>query len=113
MLLSFAVPMSVYMNAARSPPRSEPANSHAFLPRATPRSARSAALLVRQIRPSSRNRGERGPVLEHIVDRARDRVVACERGTLIERSHCSRSRYTSGTAISWRTAQPLGDGRCR
>src|SRR3546814_4482280 len=51
-----AVAMSVYMNAARSPPRSEPANSHDFLPRAMPLSARSAALFVRQIRPSSRNR---------------------------------------------------------
>src|SRR3546814_1688718 len=39
-----AVAMSVYMNAARSPPRSEPANSHDFLPRAMPLSARSAAL---------------------------------------------------------------------
>jgi hypothetical protein len=40
--------------AARSPPRSLPANSQAFLPRATPRSARSAALLVRQTRPALR-----------------------------------------------------------
>lgn len=55
-LLSLAVPISVYMNAARSPPRSEPANSHAFLPSAMPRRARSAALLVRQMRPSVRNR---------------------------------------------------------
>jgi len=38
--------MSVNMTAARSPPRSEPAKSHDF-------SARSAALLLRQIRPSS------------------------------------------------------------
>ena len=37
--------MSVYMRAARSAPRSDPANSHDFLPRAKPRSARSAALL--------------------------------------------------------------------
>src|SRR4051812_22071715 len=43
------------MTAARSPPRSEPANSHALRPSAIPRSARSAALLVRQIRPSRRN----------------------------------------------------------
>src|SRR3546814_1877278 len=48
-----AVAMSVYMNAARSPPRSEPANSHDFLPRAMPLSARSAALFVRQMRPRS------------------------------------------------------------
>ena len=47
--------ISEYIAAARSPPRSDPANSHAFLPTAIPRSARSAALLVRQIRPSSMN----------------------------------------------------------
>jgi hypothetical protein len=42
---SFAVVMSAYIIAARSPPRSLPANSQAFLPRATPRSARSAGLV--------------------------------------------------------------------
>jgi hypothetical protein len=36
---------------ARSPPRSDPANSHDFRPRAIPRSSRSAALLLRQMRP--------------------------------------------------------------
>jgi hypothetical protein len=35
----------VYIKAAHSAPRSEPANSHDFLPRARRRSARSAALL--------------------------------------------------------------------
>src|SRR5882757_7054998 len=54
--LSRTVWIRVYITAARSPPRSEPANSHDFLPSAIPRSARSAALLVRQIRPSSRKR---------------------------------------------------------
>jgi hypothetical protein len=44
------------LTAARSPPRSEPANSHDLRPSAMPRSARSAALLVRQMRPSSRKR---------------------------------------------------------
>ena len=44
------------MTAARCPPRSEPANNHDFLPSAIPRNARSAALLVRQMRPSSRKR---------------------------------------------------------
>src|SRR5262249_28381768 len=47
--LSRAVWISVYMTAARSPPRSEPANSHDLRPSAMPRSSRSAALLVRQI----------------------------------------------------------------
>ncbi len=57
--LSFAVMISVAMAAARSAPRSEPANSHDFLPSAKPRSARSAALFVRQIRPSSRKPAKR------------------------------------------------------
>ena len=48
------------MSAARSPPRSDPANSHAFLPRATPLKARSAALLVRQMRPSCSKRVKAG-----------------------------------------------------
>nr|BAM13966.1 transposase [Pseudomonas sp. K-62] len=52
--LSFAVTISVAMAAARSAPRPEPANSHALRPSAKPLSERSAALFVRQIRPSSR-----------------------------------------------------------
>src|ERR1700755_20193 len=52
MLLRRAVTMSVAITAARSAPRSEPANNHAFLPRAKPRNARSAALFVMQILPS-------------------------------------------------------------
>ena len=36
--------MRVYIAAARTPPRSEPANSHDFLPRAIPLSALSASL---------------------------------------------------------------------
>lgn len=50
----FAVTIKEYMKAALSPPRSEPAKSQDLLPSAIPRSARSAALLVRQIRPSFR-----------------------------------------------------------
>ena len=57
--LSLAVMISVAMTAARSAPRSEPANSQDFRPSAKPRSARSAALFVRQIRPSSMNRTNR------------------------------------------------------
>ena len=56
MSFSLAVPIIVYMAAARCPPRSDPAKSHDFLPRATPLSERSAALFVRQTRPLSRNR---------------------------------------------------------
>jgi hypothetical protein len=57
---NLAVAIREYMTAARCPPRSDPANSHDFLPRATPRSDLSAALFVRQMRPSSRNRVKPG-----------------------------------------------------
>jgi hypothetical protein len=43
--LSFAVTISVAMTAARSAPRSEPANSQHLRPRANLRSARSAAIV--------------------------------------------------------------------
>src|SRR5438874_9321209 len=52
--------MMLYMAAARCPPRSEPANNHDFRPKAMPRSALSAALFDRQIRPSSRKRVNAG-----------------------------------------------------
>src|SRR5947207_13098460 len=42
-----AVTIRLYMAAARCPPRSDPQNSHDFLPRAMPRSPLSAALLER------------------------------------------------------------------
>jgi len=51
---------SVNIAAARSPPRSEPANSDDLRPIAMPRNARSAALLVREMRPSSRKRVKDG-----------------------------------------------------
>jgi hypothetical protein len=44
-LLSLAVAIRVYIAAARSPSRSEPANNQARRPRAIARNARSAALL--------------------------------------------------------------------
>ena len=47
MPLSLAVPIMEYMKAARCPPRSDPAKSQDFRPKATPRRARSAALFVR------------------------------------------------------------------
>src|SRR6476660_1791375 len=47
-----AVTIRLYIEAARCPPRSDPQNSHDFLPRAIPRSPRSAALLDKHTRPS-------------------------------------------------------------
>jgi hypothetical protein len=38
--------MRLYMAAARCPPRSDPQNSHAFLPNAMPRSPRSVCFGV-------------------------------------------------------------------
>ena len=49
--------MSVYIAAARTPPRSEPANSHDFLPKAIPRSALAAWAIWREQRLSARERG--------------------------------------------------------
>ena len=49
MSLSLAVAIREYMVAARSPPRSDPANSHARRPKAIPHNARSTVLLVRQM----------------------------------------------------------------
>lgn len=65
-----AVTIKEYMKAARSPPRGDPAKSQAFRPRATLRSARSAALLVRLMRPSSRKRVQRhaDPVVPQHLD---------------------------------------------
>src|ERR1700681_216046 len=55
-LLNLQVSISEYAAAARCPPASEPAKVQFFLPTATQRTARSAALLDRQILPSSRKR---------------------------------------------------------
>jgi hypothetical protein len=51
-----AVAIGLYMKAARSPPRSEPANSQALRPMAGGRLDRSTALFERQMRPSVRKR---------------------------------------------------------
>lgn len=65
------------MKAARLPPRSEPAKSQDFRPKAIPRSARSAALFVRQTRAPLDEEREGGPpvLLEHVGDRLGDGVV--------------------------------------
>src|ERR1700719_2595535 len=59
-IVHLVVTIRLYITAARWPPRSEPASNHDFLPRAIPRSARSAALFERPIRPSSRKRVKAG-----------------------------------------------------
>ena len=78
-----AVTMRPYMAAARSPPQSEPQNSHDLRPRAIPRSPRSAALLERQTRPSSRNSVKAGQRLSmYWIALAR----SCPRDSLATRS---------------------------
>ena len=71
MSFNFAVPMMEYMKAARCPPRSDPAKSQDFLPRATPLSERSAALLLRLRLPArlgnrATGQGRRKP-LDHLL----------------------------------------------
>src|ERR1700733_12209608 len=78
-----AVTIRLYITAARSPPRSEPQNNQDFLPRAIPRTPRSAALLDRQMRPSSRKARERDPALENVIHRLGDIVAAREFGALL------------------------------
>src|SRR5436190_22987246 len=74
---SLAVTIRLYIAAARRPPRSDPANSHDFLPSAIPRSARSAALLLRHPTIIEEPR-ERGPALEQVVHRLCEIVAARE-----------------------------------
>jgi len=57
----------VYMAAARSPPRSEPAKSQFLRPMAMPRSVRSAALLGQADAAIAEKAGEGGPALEHVI----------------------------------------------
>src|SRR5262245_25431561 len=85
------------MIAARSPPRSEPANSHDLRPIATPRSARSPALLG-QANPSVfEQAGERCPALEHVVERCSDSANSC---TGSRRSGSSQHVCTPATLCS-------------
>lgn len=93
--------MRVIIMAARSTPRSESANSQAFLPRAKPRRARSAALLARQILPSSAKRAKSPHRFQRVVDRLctsdeRDNLGRCSR------SHASRAT-SRGALCSLRT----------
>ena len=69
--LSSAGTIIVYIAAARSPPRSEPANSHDQRLSAMPRNAHSAAWLLRQIRPLAEEAGEGQLALEHVIHRLR------------------------------------------
>src|SRR5262245_35101654 len=82
--------VGVAMAAARSAQHSEPANGHDFRPRANPRRARSAALLVNQIRPSLMKRANRSQC-RSIVDRFGDRRGAREAGPLLSQP-CFRHR---------------------
>ncbi len=102
------------MAAARRPPRSDPQNSHDFLPNAMPRSPLSAALFERQTRPSSRKQCEGRPALEHVVDGLGQIVPAGELGALLAHIGFGDRRPAAGssvcrTAIRWSALLPLMD----
>jgi len=80
MSFNLAVTIRLYRAAARCPPRSEPANSHDFLPRATPRGARSAAQADAAVVEKP---GEGRPAFEHIVHRLGEIVAARQLGSLL------------------------------
>ena len=100
-----AVTIRLYMAAARSPPRSEPQNSHDFLPRATPRSA-SLRGIVRQANAAIfEEQRERGPALEHVVDRLDEVVPARELSEL--RAHEGMEIVDQGAALRAARSQSL------
>ena len=98
--LSFAVAIKVYIAAARSAARSEPANNHARRPRAMRRKARSAALLDRQMRPSSRKRIKAGQRLS-TAKPSRLRIFV-----LYQREGANRCPLTSPTFAPFRPGNP-------
>src|SRR5215472_11277363 len=80
-LLSLAEAISVYIEAARSPPRSEPAKSQFLRPMAMPRSARSAAIGQADAAVAEKA-GEGGPALEHVIHGLGDIGMAGQPGPL-------------------------------
>jgi hypothetical protein len=98
MSLSFAVAISVVSAAARSAPRSEPANNHDFRPRAKPRSALGG--IVTEADPTILKEACKAvPALEQVIDSL---------ATLAERDRRARSsrqasNARSGTLCSRRT----------
>ena len=65
---SLAVAISVYIAAARSPPRSEPAKSRFLRPMSMPRNARLGGVIGQADAAIAEKAGEGGPALEHVVD---------------------------------------------
>jgi hypothetical protein len=100
--LSFAVPIREYMMAARWPPRSDPAKSQDLRPRAIPRRARSAALLERSMRPSSRKRvkpDHRLRWLQPPGHRTNAPIIADARAGEVETGRPSAERSANETSI--------------
>ena len=77
------------MIAARSAPRSEPAKSYDFRPKARPRSARSAALEEPR---------EGRPAREHVIDGLSDGIVPGELGAFRARPLFERSDERRGSS---------------
>jgi hypothetical protein len=93
------VTIRVYMKAARSPPRSEPAKSQDFRPRAMPRSARSAALFVRQIRQ------DRQAEIDAFLGVALGLSV---QGLMLAARHCPRTNGGQRLALEQHHGQEVG-----
>jgi hypothetical protein len=102
---------------ARSPPRSDRANSHDFRPRAIPRSSRSAALLLRQMRPCVVSRRfvsiaevhsirARAHVAQSEPEMARDRFGFLEHHGFVKSSSGSTSKATGLRPDPLRVADP-------
>ena len=80
---NFAVPMSVYMTAARTPPRSEPANSQAICVRDGDAAQRPLGGVVRKADAAVVEEArEAAPALEHVIHRLGHGGVARECGAL-------------------------------
>ena len=78
-----AVTMRLYMAAARCPPRSDPQNSHDFLPRAMPLQPSFGGIVGEAHAPVFKEQGEARPALENVIDRLGQVVPAREPGELL------------------------------
>ena len=98
-----AVTMRLYMAAARCPPRSDPQNSHDFLPRAMPLQPSFGGIVREADAPIFEEQGEGRPALENVIDRLGQIVTAGELGEL-------RAHIDMKIVDQW-PAQRLADGQ--
>src|SRR5262245_22336383 len=97
--LSFAVMISVAMMAARSAPRSEPANSHEFVSESEA-AQRAFRCIVRETdAPVVDEAGEPLPTAQHVVDRSSHRGCARQPRALLAQPGFER-RHERGTLLA-------------